>query len=218
MRTRVPAFELVAGQVALDFVNTVDWRLDPSRRRELLTSFDELLTWARLAGLLDAAEVRALRAAAQRDAAGAERSLRRARRLREALFRLFEAARHGAGPAPRDLRLFNAYLHSALRKRRLEARGGAAWNWSWTRRTDDAFDSVLWPIALAAADLLTSPGRRQIGECAGEGCGWLFLDTSRSGRRRWCTMEGCGNRAKARRFYERARDATAISRAAGERP
>ena len=155
-----------------------------------------------------------MKAAAQRDAAGAERALRRALRLREALFRLFEAARHGDGPAPRDLRLFNAYLHSALRKRRLEARGGAAWNWSWTRGAGDTFDSVLWPIVLAAADLLTSPGRTQIGECAGEGCGWLFLDTSRTGRRRWCTMRGCGNRAKVRRFYARTRGATEVSRAA----
>jgi predicted RNA-binding Zn ribbon-like protein len=67
---------------------------------------------------------------------------------------------------------------------------------------------VLWPVVLAAADLLTSGDRARIHECAGPGCGWLFLDTSRNRRRRWCTMQGCGNRAKARRFYERARDSS----------
>ena len=60
------------------------------------------------------------------------------------------------------------------------------------------------PIVLAAAELLTSPQRLKIRACAAEDCGWLFLDTSRSGRRRWCTMESCGNRAKARRFHARA--------------
>jgi predicted RNA-binding Zn ribbon-like protein len=63
----------------------------------------------------------------------------------------------------------------------------------------------LWPIVLAAAELLTSAGRARVRECAAHGCGWLFLDTSRSQRRRWCTMASCGNRAKARRFYERTR-------------
>jgi predicted RNA-binding Zn ribbon-like protein len=199
-----PGFEFVAGHVALEFVNTVDWRLDPARRHELVTRFDDLLTWARLAGLLDAAAIRALRAAAQRDPAGAERSVRRARRLREALFRILMAARHDDPPRTRDVRLFNAFLNSTLRNRRIEARG-TAWSWSWARKAGDAFDAILWPVVLAAADLLTSPARAQIGECAGEGCGWLFLDTSRTGRRRWCTMRGCGNRAKVRRFYQRSR-------------
>ena len=65
-------------------------------------------------------------------------------------------------------------------------------------------DALLSPIVLAAAELLTSPQRLKIRACAAEDCGWLFLDTSRSGRRRWCTMQSCGNRAKARRFHARA--------------
>jgi predicted RNA-binding Zn ribbon-like protein len=60
--------------------------------------------------------------------------------------------------------------------------------------------------------LLSSGARTQIHECGGDGCGWLFLDTSRNGRRRWCTMQGCGNRAKARRFYERTRRNSAVAR------
>lgn len=199
-----PAFEFVAGHVALEFVNTVDWRLDEVRRHELVTSFDDLLTWARLADVVDARQLRELTAAAQRDPAGAERALRRARRLREVLFRLLAAAGRDTRPAPRDQRLFNAFVASTLRKRRLEARG-TSWRWTWAGEAGDSFDSILWPIVLSAADLLTSRTRGQIGECAGEGCGWLFIDTSRTGRRRWCTMRGCGNRAKVRRFYQRSR-------------
>ena len=80
-----------------------------------------------------------------------------------------------------------------------------AFVWSCANEESDTFDSLPWPIVLAAAELLTSDRRTQIHECGGEGCGWLFLDTSRNRRRRWCTMRGCGNRAKARRFYERMR-------------
>jgi predicted RNA-binding Zn ribbon-like protein len=199
-----PGFEFVAGHPALEFVNTVDWRLDEARRYELLTSFGDLVTWARLAGVIETGDARELSAAAQRDPAGAERSVRRARRVREVLFRILEAAGRDSRPAPRDERLFNAFLASALRKRRLESRG-TSWKWGWVRGPREMFDSILWPIVLAAADLLTSPARTQIGECAAEGCGWLFLDTSRTGRRRWCTMRGCGNRAKVRRFYQRSR-------------
>jgi predicted RNA-binding Zn ribbon-like protein len=200
----LPGFEFVAGHPALEFVNTVDWRLDDMRRRELIASFDDLATWAKLAGVVEAGDARQLTAAAQRDPAGAERSVRRALRARELLFRILEAAHRGSRPVPRDERLFSALLATALQKRRLESRG-ASWRWAWAPGPRDAFDSILWSVLLAAADLLTSPARAQIGECAGEGCGWLFLDTSRTGRRRWCTMRACGNRAKVRRFYERSR-------------
>lgn len=66
---------------------------------------------------------------------------------------------------------------------------------------------MLWPITLSAADVLLSPDLHQLQECPGPGCGWLFLDTSKNHKRRWCTMEGCGNRAKARSQYQRKRQA-----------
>ena len=146
-----------------------------------------------------------MRAAAQRDQARAMRSLRRARRLREVLARVLAASGHDAPPAARDVGRLNVFLAAALKRRRLELRRTAV-VWSWENEESDTFDSLLWPIVLAAAELLASDRRTQIHECGGEGCGWLFLDTSRNRRRRWCTMRGCGNRAKARRFYERTRE------------
>ncbi|MCB0153982.1 MAG: CGNR zinc finger domain-containing protein, partial [Anaerolineae bacterium] len=55
----------------------------------------------------------------------------------------------------------------------------------------------------SAAELLTSDRLNRVGQCAGESCGWLFLDTTRNHSRRWCEMEHCGNRAKAKRHYRR---------------
>ncbi|HXO42658.1 MAG TPA: CGNR zinc finger domain-containing protein, partial [Thermoanaerobaculia bacterium] len=57
----------------------------------------------------------------------------------------------------------------------------------------------------SAAELLTSDKWRRVRECAGSDCTWLFLDRSRNRSRRWCAMQTCGNRAKARRHYRRAR-------------
>ena len=203
----VAAFQLIGGDVALDFVNTVDWRGDPTRRRDLLVTFEDLLAWAKASKLLGTAELRAMSAAARLDEAPATRSLGRARRVREVLARVLAAAGRKAPPAARDVRLLNAFLVAALRHRRLGIRG-TTFFWSWTDGERDRFDSLIWPIVLAAAELLASDSRTQIRQCAGEGCGWLFLDTSRNRRRRWCTMESCGNRAKARRFYQRSREAS----------
>ena len=63
----------------------------------------------------------------------------------------------------------------------------------------------LWPIARSAAHLLTSAELTRVRECDGTSCNWLFFDRSRGGSRRWCSMESCGNRAKARRHYRRRR-------------
>jgi predicted RNA-binding Zn ribbon-like protein len=67
----------------------------------------------------------------------------------------------------------------------------------------------LHAVARALADLLTSPRLHRVGRCEGVGdCGWLFLDTTKNGSRRWCSMAGCGSRAKMRRYYARGKSKT----------
>ena len=204
-------FHLVGGHVALDFVNTVDWRGDPERRIDELGDVGDLVAWAQQARLISAAEARALTRAGQRDGPLAARTLARARGLREALAALFTAASRRGRPPEGDLRRFNAFLAAALRSRRIEVRG-AGYAWGTEAGAAAVVPRLLWPIVLAAADLLVAPDSAHVRECAAAGCGWLFLDTSRSQRRRWCTMQSCGNRAKARRFYERERQSTTAAR------
>jgi predicted RNA-binding Zn ribbon-like protein len=85
--------------------------------------------------------------------------------------------------------------------------GSDAYAWSWEGAPDD-FGRPLWPVARSAVELLTEGDLRRVKECPGAGdCGWLFYDTSRNGARRWCSMEGCGSRAKMRRHYARHRAA-----------
>jgi predicted RNA-binding Zn ribbon-like protein len=76
-----------------------------------------------------------------------------------------------------------------------------AWDWA---EDPDSLDRVLWVVARSAGELLTSDQLDRVRQCADDrGCGYLFLDTSRNRSRRWCSMESCGNRAKARRHYQR---------------
>ena len=206
MDATTPQYQFLAGNLALDFANTADWH-ESEQPVELLPSFSDLLIWGQQAGVLEADDAGRLLSAAEREPEAAVTIYGRAITLREAIFRIFRGvARHESAVAG-DLALLNDELTQAYRHRHVAA-GAKGFEWEWTDH-DVALDSVLWSVADAAANLLTSPTLERVRQCAGDPCGWLFYDTSRNRSRRWCNMEGCGNRAKARRYYERQR---------GERP
>jgi predicted RNA-binding Zn ribbon-like protein len=133
----------------------------------------------------------------------AEWVLRRAIRLREALYPLFRGAAQGQPPDPDDLGVLQAELTRALPHLRIGwSPAGFAREWE---HGSPALDQVLWPVSWSAAELLTHGPIDRIRECPGQGnCGWLFLDLTKNASRRWCDMRVCGNRAKARRHYARA--------------
>lgn len=189
--TAVPDFGLVANHPALDFCNTVGEWTDGRPRRDKLVTHGHLLAWARAAGLLTAAEAAGLR----RPPAPA-RLLARARGFRSALYELLTAALSGRQPDAGAVSTVEAEVSRAHAARRLEpVRGRYVWRWA-----DPATpDRPLLEVARAAAELLDAPLER-VRRCGGDGCGWLFRDTSRGGRRRWCSMSTCGNTAKVRRF------------------
>ena len=127
--------------------------------------------------------------------------------MREALYRLFTANIKSRPTDPADIALVNAELPAALAHSRLQPAGtGFLIGWPPDLK---ALDSLLWPIAYSAADLLTNADLlSRVGQCADDrGCGWLFLDLTKNRSRRWCSMRGCGNRAKAQRHYHRQQDA-----------
>jgi predicted RNA-binding Zn ribbon-like protein len=184
-------FELSGGHLALDFANTVDNRR--AEAKELLTSYPELVRWAGQAGLLDHNAVQSLLQEARRNPTRAKRVLRMAIDLRDSVFSVFSG-----GPASvAAMRKVETFARAASRHRQLVAAGGAV-RWRWIGR---GMDQMLWPVADAAVELLTSDRRAKVRECQGETCRWLFMDNSRQGNRRWCDMSVCGNRAKAKRHY-----------------
>jgi predicted RNA-binding Zn ribbon-like protein len=190
---------LVGGALAVDFVNTADWHLREEPEERLL-SYADLLAWAEGAGALDRDRSRRLAGIARSDPGAAERVLVEARRLREALFRLFVAQARQKTPAKADVDLVNRWLGRATPRNRL-ARVGKGVSWAAPGR--ERLDGVLAPVLWSAGDVLTQASALQLKLCAAPSCGWLFLDASRKASRLWCSMEGCGNRAKAKRHYRR---------------
>jgi hypothetical protein len=197
----------VAGLPALDFCNIrAGW--GTAGPREYLVSFEALAIWAREVTLLPPGAVTAL---LLRPGPAGDQVLRRALQLRESLYPVLLGRGTGA-----DWAVISAEATLAGQHQRLvptdppalptadppaaQAAASAA-RGRWELVPDDDPDLVIAAIAVEAADLLVSRPAGAVSACPGEGCGWLFSDPR--GRRRWCSMAVCGNRAKARRFAAR---------------
>ena len=184
----MPGFpKLHGGAAALNFVDTLDPRIGDNAE-DFLTSPESLTAWAEYAGVVDGARV-------------TPAGFRRAIELREALYRVFVAVAHGRQPARADLARVHDAHATTFESARLVREGEA---FRYGVPTSAGVDAILWPVLESAMAVLASPSR--IKECPGEDCGWVFLDTSRNGTRRWCSMAGCGSREKMRRYRARVRD------------
>ncbi|MEV0270152.1 CGNR zinc finger domain-containing protein [Hamadaea sp. NPDC050747] len=175
---RMPA--IVAGDVALEICNTraawADYGVTGVESHEYLHSYEHVAVWARHAGLLPDL--------ARAGAAEGERVLRRVLEFRRAYY----LALTGGDP---DWSLLSRYAREYAPGLRPTGETTAEWDYG-----DDA-ERPLRAIVHQAAGLLASPGSTEVRACAGAGCGWLFRDPR--GRRRWCVMAVCGNRAKVAR-------------------
>ncbi len=120
-----------------------------------------------------------------------------ARRLRDALFRVTFARTRGEPPAHGDLEVIN---EAAARPPLAPAIGPSGQRqWAGT----PSCTHLLATVARDAVELLTGPFVHRIRTCAAEDCHLVYVDTSRPGRRRWCSMEHCGNRHKVRALRAR---------------
>jgi predicted RNA-binding Zn ribbon-like protein len=109
----------------------------------------------------------------------------------------------GKSPAENDLIILNSVLAKLTSGAQL-VHHADRFEWKWNL-DQEALEAPLEIIALSAVDLMTSDHYQWVGQCADEdGCGWLFVDTSKNHSRRWCDINDCGNRAKQRRYQKRA--------------
>ena len=197
------AIEPLHERLCLDFVNTSGQH--PSRPDdEFLTSYAHLIEWSVYSNVLNPDEGEHLLALADQHPVEAEAALHYAVAVRETIYRALSAAADGHEPEVSDMQAFNYILSKAMHFLRL-ASTLDEFNWAWAMNDDD-LEKMLWPVIWSASELLTSHDRPYLRECAAEDCDWLFLDTSKNHSRRWCRMQGCGNRAKARAHYQRSRD------------
>lgn len=162
-------------------------------RFEVLTGPGELMAWAAASRLPPG-----LRLAADDTGAAA------ARALRDALWGVVAARAHGAAPAPAGLAAVNAAAAAPPLVPLIAADGTRAW-----APGEAPVTALLSTVARDAVDLLTGPHADRVRECAARDCALLFVDVSRPGRRRWCSMERCGNRHKVRTLRARRADGDA---------
>ncbi len=208
VRDRV--FDLSGGALCLDFANTLDDRPAP-RPNEFLETYADLLAFARATASLPEGQRASLLAEARRRPADAAEALGRTLALRETIYRLLRALAEERPAPSTDLESLNAALADALSHAHIVAGEDGGFTWGWVDAPVDLLTPA-WPIVRSAADLLASPNLSALRLCASESCAWLFLDTSRNGSRRWCSMRTCGNRAKARRHHARIRAIATASR------
>jgi predicted RNA-binding Zn ribbon-like protein len=214
----VTELRLVGGHPALDLVNTVE-RGTPApggQPRDYLTDPPALLRWARRVRLVDEAEANAVTDSWERDPSLAYAALTAVRDVREALhvvlLATIDAVPSDTGTVAAALERLHSRWAAAVGRSRLvlgPERATAA------QLAVGVTPGLLVPdrAADAAVDVLRTADLGRLRRCPPDagGCGWVFLDHSRNGSRRWCRMADCGTTAKARRLTERRRAARAPS-------
>lgn len=186
--------------LGMDFVNTLNSR-GSDKPRDRLSQFSDLILWAQQIGLINEERANALGTIGQQEPENSKRVFYRAINLRESIYGLIKAVKENTLPQSEDLEILNQELGNAASHLKL-AFNQDHYEWEWEHPIED-LDQILWPIAYSAGDILNSATLQRVGICEDETCGWLFYDTSKNHSRRWCDMDDCGNRAKARRHYAR---------------
>ncbi len=198
-------FDFTGGLLCLDYANTVEDRPD-IHPRELLNSYNDLVSWGQQAQVLTELEGQQLHEEAARRPAEASRVLEYAIAVREAIFRIFKAVTKEVSPEEDDLVSLSSAVADAQAHARIVSKADG-FDWDWSGNANE-LDRMMWPVVRSAANLLTSDELDDVRVCASETCNWLFMDTSKNHSRRWCDMKSCGNRAKARRFYGRKKSSS----------
>jgi predicted RNA-binding Zn ribbon-like protein len=195
---------LDGGHLALDFLNTLGGEVGgepPSPWDEHFRDYDDVVTWGVRVGALEEAVGERVLTAARRDPDQAARALEEALELRRLIDAVLRPLSDRELPAPADLERLRDAEVAALARAELVEREDGTFHWRW--HDGDDLHTQLHPYPHAALDLLMRAPLPRLKRCGR--CRWLFIDASRNGSRRWCSMEECGSAVKQERFVERRR-------------
>ena len=182
----------IGGHPAIDFTNTVFTRHMPDDDNDLLNSHRDVGNWFQFAGLATTVQANAISAIPD------PRFLQRVRSLRETSFSVFDALAAKNPPPTEALGLLFEQAARGLSTHRLSP--GETYTASDIAHYDDP-EAIVAFLAIMSVEASIVLPRQRVHACPR--CGWLFVDTSRGGRRRWCSMQTCGNREKASRHKGR---------------
>jgi predicted RNA-binding Zn ribbon-like protein len=190
---------LLAERFCLDFVNSIEAPLNEAI--DSITDYAALIRWGSHTGLYSREHAHTLIALAEKQQDIAQAAYVEALELRTSLTNIFRAIAHHETPRTNDLEALQSLYRHLLNLAVLEREDNHGYHWHWD---GNPLQQVTWAIITDALDLLQSDQLARVKQCPGTGdCGWLFFDTSKNQSRQWCSMEGCGSRAKMRRQYAR---------------
>jgi predicted RNA-binding Zn ribbon-like protein len=167
--------ELIGGHLGLDLLNTVAWRLDAERRVDRIADPSALSSWLSATGLQQSKDPRPIATA------------------REIAYCVLQPIAIGEEPEPPDVEALRKVMVDAVARAELVSVSPLEWH----------ADDPSIALALAVWRLLEDEDLSRLRQCQDDACGWLFLDRSKNGSRRWCSSADCGNRARAKRHYQR---------------
>jgi predicted RNA-binding Zn ribbon-like protein len=201
---RHPLIAKLRDDACLAYANTLSWRGREPPLEEL-GDLHDLLQWLAGSAGLAAEVVRELERRAREHGTIAAELFAEAIALREVIYRIFSALASGNTVSDQDLAALNRAL-AAAPSRDCLAPADSGYGWR-IGPAEISAPLLLAPVLWSAGDLMAGDRHRRVRLCANDTCLWLFLDESKAGTRRWCDMAACGNRAKARRHYQRTRQA-----------
>lgn len=200
---KINAIRLVGGVSVLDYLNSCDGRRPGSSLTEVvdkLSNLEDIVHWFRHAGLIEPDEHQRLLEVVGESSWHTVTAFKGLIAARESLYRLFLGLALGRAADASALETLNAMLIETAAQRTLVSTPmGVLWRWRELETLDDMVAGFTGRLAVQAAALLTSPDLARLKVCATPDCDWLFLDTSKNGRRRWCQMNVCGAKEKAKR-------------------
>ena len=192
-------FYFVGNLPCLDFVNTeIVSRGEPV---DLLTGFADFVRWLQAATLLTPAQARMVEKR-WRDTSEGRAAFSEALSLRGALRKTAERLAAGKAPDRTAVERINKALASRPAYRQLELKGKKVV--SELHTLSESARHLLVPIADSAAWLLEHGDMSLVRRCENPECVIYFYDTTKNKRRRWCSMDACGSRAKAAAYYRRS--------------
>ncbi len=200
----------VGERLCLNFINTYNgWTPGVDDAKERLPGFSEFISWLDFAKTQDREEAEWMIVAGAVDQDLQDRIMCDVRKLRKNLFEVFHAFANNRQPEMCHIAAIYEVLASTVMfveplKKARDLAGPA------NRVRIKKPLGLLYPIAHSAARLLVEDCLCYIKKCSDVTCEWIFLDCSKSHRRRWCDMKSCGNRAKAKRHYRKKCEAVAV--------
>ena len=205
---KINAIRLVGGVSVLDYLNSCDGRRPGSALTEVvdkLSSLEDIVHWFLHAGLISEDEHPQLLSQVSESSWHAVTAFQQLIDVRESLYRLFLGIALGQPVDPAGLDALNDMLVRSSGQRVLVSTPvGVIWKWRPFETLEGMTDGFIGRLAVQAATLLTSPDLARLKVCGTPDCDWLFIDTSKNGRRRWCQMNVCGAREKAKRAVAQA--------------